>query len=67
VIEKGKQEEGDLKQAIELLQRHGALEATRAAALGWAARARAALEPLPDGELRDLLSDLADYVVARVA
>ncbi|WP_127902667.1 polyprenyl synthetase family protein [Solirhodobacter olei] len=67
VIEKGKQEEGDLDHAMTLLKRHGALEATRTAALGWAARAKAALEPLPDSELKTLLGDLADYVVARVA
>ncbi len=67
VIEKGKQAEGDLEQAIALLKRHGALEATRNAALGWAARAKAALAPLPQGELHDMLADLADYVVARVA
>jgi octaprenyl-diphosphate synthase len=67
VIEKGKQEEGDLDHAMTLLKRHGALEATRTAALGWAARAKAALEPLPESELKTLLGDLADYVVARVA
>ena len=67
VIEKGQQAEGDLEQAMALLARHGALEATRAEALFWAAKAKTALMALPGHELREMLADLADYVVARVA
>ena len=66
-IEKGDQREDDLEQALALLERHGALESTRETAMTWAARAREALESLPPHELRDMLSDLADYVVARLA
>ncbi|MGG7645155.1 polyprenyl synthetase family protein [Rhodovulum sp. YNF3179] len=66
VIEKGTQTEGDLATALEIMGRHGTLEATRAAALGWAAEARDALAPLPAGEIKTLLSELLDYVVARV-
>ena len=66
-IARGDQRDGDLEQALALLARHGAIEASRADALGWAARARMALEALPEGELRGLLSELADFVVARVA
>ena len=66
VIEAGKQEEGDLQQAIDLMQRHGTLAQTRAEALGWAEKAKVAVERLPSSELRDLLVGLADYVVARV-
>lgn len=65
-IEKGDQRDGDLEQAIALLHKHGALEATRDDANGWAARARASLETLPPSELRDNLSDLAAYVVSRL-
>ena len=65
-IEKGKQEDGDLEHALELLTKHGTLEAAREDALGYAARARAALARLPAHPLRDMLDDLADYVVARV-
>ena len=66
VIEKGDQREGDLEHAIHLLNLHGALEATRQEALSWTARAKAAMHSLPQSELRDLLIDLNDYVVARV-
>ena len=66
-IEKGRQEDGDLAHAIALLEKHGTLEATRAEALGWAAKAKAALELLPEHEVRDMLSDIADYVVARIS
>ncbi|MFN3936768.1 MAG: polyprenyl synthetase family protein [Gemmobacter sp.] len=65
-IEQGVQEAGDLEQARALLVRHGALEATRAAALGWSETARRALAVLPEHELRDTLDLLADYVVSRL-
>lgn len=65
-IEKGKQVDGDLEQALSLLQKHGTLEATRDDALAWAEKAKAALDPLPEHEIKKLLIDLADYVVARV-
>ena len=57
-IEAGDQREGDLDQALALLARHGAMEA---------ARARTALQVLPAHPIRDMLSDLADFVVSRVA
>lgn len=66
VIEKGQQGDGDLEQALEIMARHGAMEAARDDALAWSARARAALAPLPDHPLRGMLDALADYVVARL-
>jgi octaprenyl-diphosphate synthase len=65
-IERGKQEDGDLDEALALLDKHGTLNATRDDALEWAARAKAALEPLPAHEIKDMLRDLADYVVERI-
>ncbi len=65
-IEKGRQEDGDLEHAIALLNKHGTLEATRAEANDWIAKARAALATLPEHPIRGMLDDLADYVVARV-
>jgi len=65
-IEKGKQEDGDLEHALALLGTHGTLEATRHDALGWAATAKTALAPLPAHPIKEMLSDLADYVVARL-
>jgi octaprenyl-diphosphate synthase len=66
-IEKGDQKEGDLDHALALMQSHGALEQTRAEALQWAARARAAISVLPDHPVRRMLDDLAGYVVARIS
>ncbi|MDF3607080.1 polyprenyl synthetase family protein [Paracoccus sp. DMF-8] len=66
-IEAGDQRDGDLEHAMELLRRHGALDAARRDALDWSARARQALSVLPQSELRDKLADLADFVTARVA
>jgi len=67
VIEKGDQRDGDLEQAMALLTGHGALDAARDEALDWADRAKTALAALPDGPLRAMLLDLADYVVARIS
>ncbi|TCP44478.1 polyprenyl synthetase family protein [Rhodovulum marinum] len=65
-IEKGDQRDGDLDHALMLMDKHGAIEATRAEAMAWTARAKQALTHLPDHEIRDMLTDLADYVVARI-
>ncbi|WP_137703121.1 polyprenyl synthetase family protein [Marimonas lutisalis] len=66
-IEKGDQREGDLEHAMALLDKHGTIEATRDDALMWAGKAKAALEQLPAHDVRDMLRDLADYVVARIS
>ena len=67
VIEKGQQDDGDLARAMAIMARHGTMQAARDEALGWAARARAALAPLPDHPVRGMLDDLAAYVVARIS
>ncbi|MEM9522631.1 MAG: polyprenyl synthetase family protein [Pseudomonadota bacterium] len=66
VVEKGDQRDGDLERAIGLMRKHRVLEKTRGAALDWTARAKAALETLPENPIRQMLLDLADYVVARI-
>ncbi|RLK02729.1 polyprenyl synthetase family protein [Ruegeria conchae] len=65
-IGRGRQEEGDLDYALSLMAKYRTLEATRADAFGWAAKAKASLEAVPDHEIRTLLGDLADYVVSRL-
>jgi octaprenyl-diphosphate synthase len=66
-IEKGRQEEGDLEIVLELLQKHNVLEETKAEALLWAKKAKDALRILPEDPIRDMLGDIADYVVARIS
>ncbi|MEM9318013.1 MAG: polyprenyl synthetase family protein [Pseudomonadota bacterium] len=66
-IAKGQQDRGDLAHAMAILARHGTLEETRAEALRYAAKAKAAIETLPEHPLRDMLRDLSDYVVARIS
>ena len=66
-IEKGKQEDGDLDHALTLLAKHDTLSATQADALEWASKAKAALAPLPDHDVKEMLLDLADYVVSRIS
>ncbi len=65
-IEKGKQGEGDLDHALALLDRHAALVETREDALAWTNKAKVAIASLPEHPIRQMLVDLADYVVARV-
>jgi octaprenyl-diphosphate synthase len=67
VIEKGDQRDGDLEQAMAILSRHGAMADARAEALAWAGRARQSLDNLPVHPLREMLLELAEYVVARVS
>lgn len=65
-IEKGRQEDGDLEHALELMDKYGTLAATRDDANGWANKAKDALSVLPEHPIRRMLNDLADYVVARL-
>lgn len=65
-IEKGRQEDGDLERAIGLLNKYGALTDTSVAARAEARRAKTALAPLPEHPVKDMLVDLADYVVERI-
>jgi len=64
-IAKGEQEPGDLERAMAYIAESGALEATRAAARAEADRAIAALDAFPESPLRDALTGIADFVVAR--
>ena len=65
-IAKGRQVEGDLAQAMAILKRHGSMDSTRDTAIAWADKAKAALAVVPDHALKAMLSDLSDYVVARI-
>ncbi|WP_101068731.1 polyprenyl synthetase family protein [Roseovarius salinarum] len=66
-VEKGDQRPEDLDRALELIAAHDALGQTRAEATGWAERAKGALGTLPAHPVRDMLDELADYVVARIS
>ena len=65
-IVKGKQEASDLDHALEIMRRHNTLDETRTQALFWANKAKAALAVIPEHELKRMLIDLSDYVVARI-
>lgn len=66
VIEKGKQVDGDLEHALSLMAKYDTLEATRIEAVAWAEQAKDALAVFPDHDIKTMLIDLADYVVARL-
>ncbi len=64
-IARGRQEPGDLEQAMAYLRQTDALAGTEAAARGHADRALAALVGFPAGAMRTALEDIAEFVVAR--
>lgn len=66
VIAKGQQDDGDLDHALALMHKHTTLDATRDQAVAWSEKAKTSLTPLPPSDLKDMLVDLADYVVARI-
>jgi octaprenyl-diphosphate synthase len=66
VIEKGNQVDGDLEHALSLMAKYNTLEDTRTEAVAWADQAKAALAAFPDHDIKKMLIDLADYVVARL-
>lgn len=49
-----------------MLNKHGAIDATRQDALEWVKKAQHAILRLPQHEIRDLLNGLSVYVVERV-
>lgn len=56
----------DFTRALVFMEEADALAEARAEALDWSAKAEATLSALPAGALRQALSDLARYVVARL-
>jgi octaprenyl-diphosphate synthase len=64
-IETGQQSESDLDRAITLVEETGAISETMARARRYADQARKALAPLPSGEIRSVLGDIADFCVER--
>lgn len=65
-IEKGDQTDGDLAHALSLMGKYNTLETTRQDALRWTDRAKSAIATMPAHPIRDMLHDVADYVVARL-
>jgi octaprenyl-diphosphate synthase len=64
-LEDLKQEEGDLKHAIQLMDRHAALKGTVARATHYGAIARDALGIFPDNPEKRALIDVVDFCIER--
>ncbi|MEH3066108.1 MAG: polyprenyl synthetase family protein [Methylobacterium radiotolerans] len=64
-LQQGEIGETDLETALDLLQRHGALEETVARAHHYGAEARAALDNFPDGPVKAALLGAVEFCVAR--
>ncbi len=65
-VGEGEIDDGDLAQAMALMARHRAIEATLARAAAFAGEARASLAAFPPSPLRAVMEEVADYTVARV-
>jgi octaprenyl-diphosphate synthase len=61
----GTQAEADLERAITYVEETGAIQETMTRARHYADAAKAALEPLPESDVRDALADIADFCVER--
>lgn len=59
------QQDGDLEQALHLIETHGALDEARARARDYADQAKAALSCFADNDARRILSDIATFCVER--
>ncbi|MBI2256728.1 MAG: polyprenyl synthetase family protein [Proteobacteria bacterium] len=64
-LEKVEQEDGDLRHAIQLMERHGALKDTVARAAHYGAIARDALGIFPEGPEKRALIDVIDFCIDR--
>lgn len=64
-MERMEQEEGDLGQAIMLLQKHGVLDETASRARDYAVRAKQALAVFPESEIRAAMMEAVDFAVDR--
>jgi len=65
-LEEGDQREGDLERALELLQRHGSLEAAKQKARNYGEKARRALELFPACPARRALEEAVSFTVERL-
>ena len=65
-IERGDQREGDLETALQLINSHDAIGATRKDAFRWTTQAQDALNFLPDHEIRSILHDLSIFILERL-
>jgi len=65
-IEKQEHAEGDLEEAMRLIELHGAIKATLDRAAQFSREAKAALNIFPDSPVRHALAGVADYTVQRV-
>ncbi|MGM0583460.1 MAG: polyprenyl synthetase family protein [Pseudomonadota bacterium] len=66
VIERREQTGDDLRHAVRLMQRSGALAGSEDRARAYAQEAREALAELPPSDLRAALGDIVEFVVARL-
>ena len=65
-IVKGEQANNDFENALAIMTKHKSLELTRLQALAFSKKAKLALNAVPDSNLKEMLIDLADYVVERI-
>jgi len=64
-LEKKDQKDGDLQHAMALIEKHGAMTQSVALAREYGDKARAALQSIPAGDIRDLLAQTITFTIER--
>ena len=64
-LEDQEQKKGDFRRAVAMLEKSGALAATMERARDYGAKARAALEPFPDDEIKSSLIEAVEFAIHR--
>jgi len=64
-LEDLEQKKGDFRRAVTMLEKSGALAASMERARDYGARARQALEPFPDCEIKDALAEAVEFAIHR--
>jgi octaprenyl-diphosphate synthase len=65
-IEDGNQRKSDFDQALEILKRNSSIDYSKKVAINWSMNAKESLSVLPESSVKNILDELADYVVFRV-
>ena len=64
-LEDLEQKKGDFRRAVTMLEKSGALAASMERARDYAARARQALEPFPDCDIKSALAEAVEFAIHR--
>ncbi|MEF8873153.1 MAG: polyprenyl synthetase family protein [Candidatus Thermoplasmatota archaeon] len=65
ILEKDGNNQEEVREAIDLFEKAGAIDYSKELAEGYAEQAKEHLDVIPDGQHKDILKDLVDYIISR--